>query len=359
MCTKFYPVVGCGWFFEFDFKIEVLVDVNFRILLHQWTSQNEILDLQKFEKVDMSSRFHLIWAAEHPTKSMSSPWLDDFHVSLHVLNTSCIKKPRIIGCKCMAQTYGKHTRLPNHQSLKKTYFLVFRHCKLSLRMDFVDYILKHQREPTKNPTFSESPLFNQWKSRFCWKTCFGKKILIIRFRTWFPPCFHFIGMKPVATASHPFQINFHVAFVEFVEFVCQTSDFLHCCESGPKPKLWHGALVQKKMMGPSGFMVWLPAPKKVGCFQKQTMKNLEQQAFSPSSIGFFKVFVNPGCSKDSKDSTGWRIYKSWGSPTSEQGAVPKLEMTWQRWETWFYLNWQKYVSIIPVPITWGIGYIII
>lgn len=87
------------------------------------------------------------------------------------LNKSCIKKPRIIGCKCMAQTYGKHTRLPNHQSLKKNISLVFRHCKLSLRMDFVDYILKHQREPAKNQIFSESTLFNQWK------LCFLLKVL--------------------------------------------------------------------------------------------------------------------------------------------------------------------------------------
>ena len=145
---------------------------------------------------------------------------------------------------------------------KKKYFLAFRHCKLSLRMEFVDYILKHQREPAKNPTFSESPL--------CAKQ-------------WWP---HLVSWSD-----------------------CQ--------------------------------------PPKVGCFEPME-KPGETQTFFPSSIGFLRVFVNPGCSKDS---TGWRIYKSRGSPTSEQGVVPKLEMTWQRWK--------KYVSIVPVPITLDIGYITI
>lgn len=108
--------------------------------------------------------------------------------------------------------------------------------------------------------------------------------------------------------------------------LCQTSHFLHCCETGPKPKLWHGAFVQKND-GPIWFMVWLPPPK--GGMFRTYGKPRETQTCFPSSIVFFTVFVNPGCSKDS---TGWRIYKSWGSPTSEQGVVPKLEMTWQRWK---------------------------
>lgn len=101
--------------------------------------------------------------------------------------------------------------------------------------------------------------------------------------------------------------------------VCQTSHFLHCCETGPKPKLWHGAFVQKND-GPIWFHGLIATP------QRWDVSNVWK---TQRNTNMFSIFYRLFCSKDS---TGWRIYKSWGSPTSEQGVVPKLEMTWQRWK---------------------------